>query len=356
MKKKVLFAYDNLLHYRIPLFNLLGEKYDFTVLHSGIPVANEMLKFKELVFSTKKLGPLIIQKGILAEISANKYDVIIFNFDVRWINTLIGIYKSKKHTKVILWGAWLTDSKIANYLRLYFIKRVEASLYYTEESRMDFVNLGISKRKTFVANNTFQVVNRIKSFTSNNKFRILNVGSLNSRKQNDVLIQAFINIIDRIPSKIVLTIIGKGNQKEFLQEIVKRNDLSQRIEFIDAINDSDKLSKYYSEAIFSVSFGQAGLSILQSFGFGVPYLTKLNAISGGETYNLKDGFNGLFCQNSIKSLESKMLKLINDIDYSKELGKNAFEYYSKYCTIENMYQGFVDAIENTNLSNIDYRE
>ncbi|MDC6362080.1 MULTISPECIES: glycosyltransferase family 4 protein [Flavobacteriaceae] len=353
MKKKILFAYDNILHYRLPLFNLLGEKYDFTVLHSGTQKSSESDSFKELVVQSNKIGPLIFQKEILNQVSKNEYDVIIFNFDVRWVNTLRAIVIAKKKARVVLWGAWLTDSKLANILRLYFLKRAESSLYYTEKSRMDFVNLGVPKDRTFVANNTFEIVNRCKSFTYENKFRILNVGSLNSRKQNNLLIQAFANIVDKIPKRIVLTIIGNGEEKEMLQNIVAKNNLLNRIIFINAINDSDILSKYYLESIFSVSFGQAGLSILQSFGFGVPYLTKQNAISGGEIYNIKDEINGLFCEDSIESLEQKMTKLCLNIDYSRYLGQNAYEYYSKYCTIENMYQGFVDAIENTNYSKID---
>ena len=33
-KKKVLVLYNKLFHYRIPIFNLLAEKYDLTVVYS----------------------------------------------------------------------------------------------------------------------------------------------------------------------------------------------------------------------------------------------------------------------------------------------------------------------------------
>lgn len=355
MKKKVLFAYDNLLHYRIPLFNLLGEKYDFTVLHSGTSKKTENDAYKEVVCPYKKLGPLIFQRGLIKEILNNEYDVIIFNFDVRWVYTILSLYLVNKKTRIVLWGAWLTDSNLANKVRVYFSKKAPANLYYTNVSRNDFVRLGVPKQNTFVANNTFEVTNRVKSYEFDNKFRILTVGSLNSRKQNDKLLEAFNNILDKIPINIILTIIGKGDQKSILEEFVKEKKLSDRVEFIGEINDSDLLSKYYSEAIVSISYGQAGLSILQSFGLGVPYITKVNAISGGEIYNILDGYNSLFCEESIKSLEEKLIHLCTNIDFAKELGKNAYEYYTNYCTIDNMAQGFIDAIENTNESKIDIR-
>ena len=34
-KKKVLIIYPQLFRYRIPIFNMLAEQYDLTVLHSG---------------------------------------------------------------------------------------------------------------------------------------------------------------------------------------------------------------------------------------------------------------------------------------------------------------------------------
>ena len=105
----------------------------------------------------------------------------------------------------------------------------------------------------------------------------------------------------------------------------------------------------------SVSFGQAGLTVLQSLGYGVPFLTKINAISGGEKTNIRDKENSLFCEDNIDSLESILVEICNDIVFARLMGERAYKYYSKYCTIENMCQGFIDAIENTNLSSVDKR-
>ena len=103
---------------------------------------------------------------------------------------------------------------------------------------------------------------------------------------------------------------------------------------------------YYAEAIVSVSFGQAGLAVLQSLAYGVPFITKRNAISGGEKTNIKDGFNGYFCEDNSEPLSQKILELCNDIQKARVLGQNAYNYYNEYCTIENMVQVFRDAIES----------
>lgn len=353
MRKKVLLGYNYILHYRVPLFNLLSKKYDLTVLHSGKKFVTEKDFYKEIIVPSKKIGPFQIQKGLLKEVKKDDYDVIILLFDVRWIYTIISIYLYNKKAKLILWGAWLTDSSIANKLRYSLSKKADMNIFYTQKSRLDFVKIGIDENKTVVANNTFDVGPRIKSFENNVKKRILFVGSLDRRKQNDILINAFYNILDKIPENIVLTIIGDGIEREKLMDLVKTFSLEKRVTFAGRIEDPAVLKDYYKEAILSVSFGQAGLTVLQSLGYGVPFLTKINAISGGEKTNIRNKENGFFCEDNIKSLESLLIKTSNDIGKAREMGKNAYEYYSEYCTIENMAKGFIDAIEGTRTCVID---
>lgn len=354
MKGKILLTYNYILHYRVPLFNLIAEQYDLTVLHSGKSIKTTEDKYKEIIVPFKKIGPFFIQEGILWETKKEEYDIIIHLFDVRWVNTVRAILDNKEK-KTILWGAWLTNSKIANVVRLQLLKKASASLFYTEKSKMDFIKKGLNKENCFVANNTFDVGNRIKSFENLVKNRILFVGSLNPRKGNITLINAFANIIKLIPKHIILTIIGDGEERQVLEQLVKDLKIENHVNFTGKINNPEKLKEFYKNAIVSVSYGQAGLSVLQSIGFGVPFLTKYNAITGGEIENIIDGYNGVLCEDNQESLEAKLIKMCNNIPSSIIMGKNAYEYYSQYCTIENMCQGFLDSIENTRLSEIDER-
>ena len=116
--------------------------------------------------------------------------------------------------------------------------------------------------------------------------------------------------------------------------------------FHGKITDIGVLSKFYFDAICSVSFGQAGLSVLQSLGFGVPFVTKKNAITGGEINNIINNYNGFLCEDSVESLSSKLVFLSNNIEHSMKMGENAFNYYSENCTIEKMSNGFKLAINS----------
>ena len=350
MKKNVLIGYNFILHYRVPLFNRLSERYNVTVLHSGKKMAGNQDSYNEIITNVYKLGPFFFQPGFLKEVFNPKYDVVISLFDVAWITTLLSTIFHPKKKKFILWGAWITGNNVANYVRVFFSKKVDANIFYTYQSLEDFVNRNVSKEKVFVANNTFDVGDMVPSYKNVLKNQIIFVGSLDERKQNDVLLKAFKNITPRIPQDIVLTMIGEGSQLNQLKKIAEDLELNDRVAFLGKINNNDLLREQYKSAIASVSYGQAGLSVLQSLGYGVPFITKKNAISGGEITNIINEYNGFLCEDNIKSLENSLLRICMDIPFARKLGKNAYYYYKNYCTMENMAQGFIDAIENTRLS------
>ena len=75
-------------------------------------------------------------------------------------------------------------------------------------------------------------------------------------------------------------------------------------------------------------------------------MTLENSISGGEKYNIVDGRNGIICKEDIDSIVASLEKVCNNTDYARQLGKNAYNYYSDKCTIENMADGFIQAIES----------
>lgn len=344
-KKRILILQNTVLHYRKAFYNLLSERYEVTILHSGKEsvIENED-KYGEIIVKKKVLGPIILQSQVLKHVNSGTFDTVIAMCDLHWVNNIIALYWHPKKTKFIWWGSWFTDKYWVDKLKTYLAQRADANIFYSEAAKADFKPY-VTENKLFVANNTFDVGKRVKAYEYADKKRILFVGSLDERKQNDVLIQSFYNIIDKINPSIQLTIIGEGVQRANLEALVNTLQLNSRVSFEGKINETEKLKHYYEESIVSVSFGQAGLSVLQSLGYGVPFVTKKNAISGGEKTNIINGYNGFFCEDSEASLSTQLLKMCSDMDFSRQIGANAYDYYSQYCTIECMAEGFTKAIE-----------
>lgn len=342
--KKILILQNKILHYRKPFYNEIGKEYEVTVLHSGEISVNANDCYKELIKSNLKIGPFYLQNGVLTEVNSRKYDYIVAMFDLRWINNILAFFFHSKHNKFIWWGAWITKFNIANKVRVALSKKADGNIFYTEEAKQDFLKAGVKPELLFVANNTFDVGARYKCFENSIKNSILFVGTFDKRKQNDILIEAFANVQDIIPQEIKIVFVGDGVEKEYIESLVNRSNLQNRVIFAGKINDPEKLISYYKTAYFGISFGQAGLAVLQSLGYGVPFVTKVNAISGGEKSNIKHLQNGYLCEDSSEALEETLVKLCNDLQLCRTLGRNAFDFYEKHCTIEKMAVGFKEAL------------
>jgi glycosyltransferase involved in cell wall biosynthesis len=354
MRKKVLIAYTELLHYRIPLLNRLGDIYDLTVIHSGIPTNSSNKSFTEKVARKYCLGRLQFQPALIWEVLKGRYFAVIVFLDVAWVMSILTLLLKWRIPRYIVWGPWLTKNQWANRLRLLFINRADASIFYSFRFLREFEALGAPPEKLFVAPNTIEVSCRKPAYLHQIKDQILFVGSLVPRKGNDILLQAFSEIKNLINPSIKLAFIGKGSDRENLVTLASNLEIQDRVDFKGQILSEETLSQEYNRAIAAVSVTQAGLAVLQSMGFGVPFITNKNSISGDEKLNIIHGVNGLLSDDydNLESLKTNLLRLCNNVELARQLGKNAYEHYQKYCTIENMSQGFVDAIEETRITAI----
>tara|TARA_R100001143_G_C3361083_1_gene135898 strand:- start:22121 stop:23152 length:1032 start_codon:yes stop_codon:yes gene_type:complete len=339
------------MHYRKSFYNELSEVYDVTILHSGIPMVLPEDRFKEIIVRTYKIGPLYFQSDIFEHASKQSYDIIIAMFDIRWINSIWAMFNLDSVKPWIWWGldkgvsSSNITSELALKVKLSIAKRGNPIIFYNKKIRRDFIKYGLNRKNLFVANNTFHIDNRIQCYLHEKKDYILFVGSLDLRKQNEILIKAFANILDKIPKSIKLVLIGDGEDKERLISLNNNLRLNGRVFFPGKITNASKLEEFYKRAIVSVSFGQAGLSVLQSMAYGVPFVTSENAISGGESNNIHHGKNGFICKKNIESLEEILIKCCTNTEYVKKMGKNAFEYYTMNSTVRLMIDSFEKAIK-----------
>tara|TARA_B100000427_G_scaffold209775_1_gene174797 strand:+ start:3243 stop:4346 length:1104 start_codon:yes stop_codon:yes gene_type:complete len=342
---KIVILQNMIPHYRIPIYNELSKYFEIIVIHSGKEESDIKNNFKDIELDLIKIGPFNIQRKLINTIRKESPDIVIMMFDITWPISFLLLFKPK--AKIIWWGLDVGKSKLSLKIKLLFAKMGYPIIFYHNSIREQFIKLGVKKDICFVANNTFHVENRIKAFNFDKKY-FLSVGTLNSRKQLDVCIDAFVKINSSINNKMNFIIIGSGPEKFFLERKIINSGQSEFISLIDRITNPNDLEKYYKHAIASISYGQAGLSVLQSFSYGVPYITKKNTISGGEAGNIIHNINGIIVDDSTVSLERAIKKIICDHQYAKTLGKNAYNYYTENCTITNLVEGFKSAIESNN--------
>src|SRR5690606_30059949 len=161
-----------------------------------------------------------------------------------------------------------------------------------------------NRKKIFIANNTVYNPNP-QNLSHLCKTGFLFVGTLNKRKGLDILLESFKQYLDNNKKVTIkyLYIIGKGEMYAWIRDFIRNNNLDENVILLGEINDLELKKRYFGKSIVNISPNQAGLSVLESFSFGVPFITMQNAISGGEHLNIIHGYNGYFFNKKNELLE-----------------------------------------------------
>jgi glycosyltransferase involved in cell wall biosynthesis len=348
-KTKILLLTNSIPHYRIPVYNLLNTaNTELTVAHSGKDDSSGKSNFNQLYLETKKLGPFILHSSDLFKL-CNGYDVVIVMFNVRWLSLMRLVLNKKRSFKIILWGIGVSASytnrydevKYWDFVRFFFGKMADAILFYDKYPISKYLKAGFEKEKLFVAPNTVHVSSEC---PEQKRSRFLFIGSLYKEKGIFELLEAYEIAKGKKPDLYPLDIIGGGTEMENVLQWIKLKNLTEKIIVHGPIYDEKILNPFLNSAVASISPKQAGLSILNCFAKGVPFITRGDAISGGEVHNILNGYNGFIYQNGACELSELLTDLFDNKEKAEMLSQNAKHYYNSERNVSKMVDGFKNAI------------
>lgn len=348
-KPKVIILYNKLFHYRIPVWNLLARKCDLTVAYSEgegrIPDGIDCI-FKIIYLPVKRyLHRFVIQKSRIRKLVKN-YDVVIAYGDIAWLKYSTLPWFNK--TKVVFHSLGVSASYDKGYdshhewdrIRKFFYSKANALAFYTNVPIDKYEKMGIPREKMFEAPNTVEV-HSVKD--SLEKDSILFIGTLYRQKGLQTVLDSYLELrgVVNLPK---FRIIGNGPDYESIHQWIEEHRMGDLIEMIGAIYDIDEKAKYFARAYACISPKQAGLSVLESMGYGVPYVTSKNAITGGELLNVHNGVDGVIMDN-----DNQLTDVIRDIamhkDKYKEMGRKAQLFYQDNRTPQHMADGLWNAVK-----------
>lgn len=230
---------------------------------------------------------------------------------------------------------------IADKIFAFIMDKCDSIILYMEEVKRFWSNKELNYSKVFTAINTVKVQHAV--YPERMKKDFLFIGTLYKQKGVDKLINCFSEVINSVHADIKLHIVGEGDQKEALMNLTTKLGINSNVLFYGALYDEIKISKLFSQSIICISPTQAGLSVPKSLGYGVPFITHKDAITGGEIYHINNGVNGIMYENQ-KDLKRIMFEAITNRSKFLEMGVNARNYYINKATPIHMAQGFIDAI------------
>lgn len=345
-RQRIAIVYGPLLFYRVALFEQLGLRYDLTVFATEHRTSETIQNFKLEIVPARRFGRFQLQPGLRKKIKKGRFDACISFLDVGHLDSLMAVFRPSSQS-VFCWGPWITDSALANRVRLAAIRRSSATVLYCGQHLNEFVRAGADPEKLYVAQNTIAVSRACLPPPPEARDSIVFVGSLDARKGLDRLIRIFGRIAHQLPRHVRLLIVGNGSVRSGISALVRALNLVDRVQMVEGTTDPALLARIYGRALLSVSLNQAGLAVLQSFGHGVPFLTTNNCISGGEANNIIHGVNGLRVEDRDSEIEANLLAMASDPERCTGMGVSARQHYWQYASIENMAQGFIDMLEGT---------
>ena len=200
--------------------------------------------------------------------------------------------------------------------------------------------IGVSNRAIEDINNKTLVISNWwnpqlkKSIIRKNKYALA-VGRLEKVKGFDLLISSWTNI------KTKLVIIGSGKEKENLLNLIKKNNLSNKVEIVDEVKREDLISYYENASVLIVSSRDEGgpRVALEALYLGVPVISTdvghMQEILPRELLANKDDLA------SLQELLELYVDSIDLIDQSAifEFVQNEFSIHERVKAITSAYEG-----------------
>ena len=178
-----------------------------------------------------------------------------------------------------------------------------------------------------------------------NKRILLAVGRLTKEKGFQYLIKALPRILKKVPESILIIIGPKNYYEKNLKELVKLNNLSNKVIFTGLVSEKILKSALFSSDVVVIPsvYEPFGIIALEAMAYGKPIVASG---AGGLSEFLTNGENCLLVSPaSTNELSEKISGLLINEKLANKLGKRAKETVKRY-DWKNMIDKILDIYEN----------
>ena len=356
--KKVAIVQRQVTHYRVQFYNLLGKilkmnNIELTIFAGDI---NKKESFKDGLSNVKyakrvknyNIGKKIYWQNIY-HILGN-YDLVIMEQSNSAILNFQMIYRRfflKSKTKIAFWGHGSVlhekDNFISKKIRTYLTNKVDFWFAYTELTREILYNLGVSKHKISIVNNSIDVSyvidERNKKSKKNQKHKtVVFCSRLYKNKALPFVINGCEIARNTIPN-LRLIIIGDGPEKKQIINLVKNKPW---ITMKGSLYDKEK-AKNLLKGDIMVLPSHVGLSILDGFAAGLPIVISDFKNHCPEITYFTNNVNGLLSKKDINDFAKKIAFLFENPNILSSMSVEAIKTAEKY-SVNKMAKNFANGI------------
>lgn len=287
---------------------------------------------------TRKIGPIRWQQGLLREIAARRFDVLIITGDWAFISTWLGAIVARLlGLPVLFWThGWARPERGLRLLvRRCFYRCATSLLLYSEYGRRLAESYGIPANRLFVVHNSLDlpaqdaaaqaiepasVKEVLERFPDPGLPLVVSSFRLVSDRAVDECISA-VAWLGRTGFPVNYLIVGDGPDLPRLQAVAVESGAA--VSFFGPCYDEATLAKIYAAAEVSVAPRMVGLSALQSLAYGTMMVTCDDiTLQTPEWEVLEDGVSAvLYTAGDVSALARAMRKVIA-LSRSGEIDEN----------------------------------
>ena len=335
-------------HYRVPIYSYMSlylkhYGFDLIVTSDGIQADNPHVvdfQFMEMPLSTLSIAQFIYR---------SKIEVIIDYMALRhlYLFPTYLIAKGIMGRKIIYWGQGRDlgdrEARIKNLAYASEHALCDAIILYAEHLKK-YVPKRF-QRKIFIANNTLCISytglppgvtreNVLAEYGIKTKKNIISVGRIQKRKRLDHLVKALV-YMNR--TDIGLILVGP-DPEGVLDKLAGENIFK-----LGPIYEEKKFHLLSSADVYCLP-GEVGLSIVDAFHCGLPFVTEFGDETAEIMY-LKDGVNGFIVPSGdIPEMAEKLLLLLDNNEIRQRFSDAAKQEIIENGSIDGLCAGFRDAL------------
>ena len=210
-----------------------------------------------------------------------------------------------------------------------FVQKCDAMICVGSPLRDSLIHMTGTSREIHVVPNIVSSAFMYKERMDNgNTFKFVAVGRLVKGKRFDLLIYAF-SAAFKGDTKIVLDIIGDGDQRKYLEECIGKSGCADQIHLLGLMGRED-IANYYSRCdamVLSSELETFGVPIIEAMACGLPVITT-DAIGFIEYMNVDNSI--VVEKNNKEQMTNALIQMHSDImRYDrKAISEYAKEYFS----------------------------
>ena len=255
------------------------------------------------------------------------------------IHDIFSIYDKK------FWKKWAAQSNISNtnarlvpfFEKLMMRFRFNCIHTVSDATKKDIQKMGVKKPICVIPN---CIQDEVQIRTEQKNYQFVYIGRLVFYKNIEVILHAWNIVIKKFPDA-KLVIAGDGPNKESLQELVKKLDMTQNIIFMGYVTVEQK-SKLLAESnalLFPSTMEGFGLVMLESLQQNRPVITSNIPPMSDIIENNKTGF--LINPNDEKEWAEKIISIIKDPEISNKMGREGNKVLKEKYNQELFYENLL---------------